>query len=39
MLFVDKNDVVRGLICRNYNIFVVDSGQGFCNPRGTPNVL
>jgi hypothetical protein len=29
MHFTDKDDVVRGLICSNYNIFVVYSEQGF----------
>ena len=29
--FADKDYVVRGLICRNYNICVVNSGHGFCN--------
>jgi len=33
MLYADKDDVVRGLICRNYNIFVVNNGQGLCNLR------
>ena len=37
MLLADKDavvvSVVKGLICRNYNIFVVNSGQGFCNIR------
>ena len=27
MLFADKEDVVIGIICRNYNRFVVNSGQ------------
>jgi hypothetical protein len=29
MHFADKDDVVRGLICSNYNIFVVNNEQGF----------
>jgi len=33
MLLADQIDVVRGPICRNYNIFVVNNGQGFCNIR------
>ena len=33
MLLADQIDVVRGLICRNYNIFVVNNGQGFYNIR------
>jgi hypothetical protein len=34
MLFADKNDLVKGYFCRNYNIFVVNSGHGFFNLRG-----
>jgi len=30
MHLTDTDDVV---FCRNYNIFVVNSGQGFCNIR------
>jgi hypothetical protein len=31
ILFADKDDVVMGLIYRNYNIFVVYSVQDFCS--------
>jgi hypothetical protein len=30
MLLADRDDVVRGLIYRNYNIFVVNNGHDFC---------
>ena len=33
MLLPDKDDVVNGFNCRNYNIVVVHSGQGFYNFR------
>jgi hypothetical protein len=29
MLCADKDDLVRGLICRNYNIFVVNDRHDF----------
>jgi len=32
-IFIDKSGVVKGLICRNYNIFVMNNGQCFCNIR------
>jgi len=32
-VFADKDDVVRGLICRNINIFVVNGIQGLNNIR------
>jgi hypothetical protein len=33
MFFADKDDVVRVLICRQYNMFVMNSEQCFCNIR------
>ena len=32
-LLVDKNDVIRGLMYRHINIFVVNKGRSFCNIR------
>ena len=31
MIAADKDDVVRGLVCSNYNIVLVNNGRAFCN--------